>query len=189
MKKIGVISGIIVTLFSFTILANDERVVSQPELAKRLGCGTVVGKSICFKKAVRYSSPEAYLFEFKVNMDLDDSKVIEAIDLSMEQVSAMLNPMTSKYFRLDSSFVDSINQDEYSADEIIISFKTYNREKVYSSYFLPLTTDDETALYSGTYAGDIDLYDLLKNRCDEKLSKDVPYQHDGKTCLLKSSKN
>lgn len=189
MKKFGVISGIIVTLFSFTILANDERVVSQPELAKRLGCGTVVGKSICFKKAVRYSSPEAYLFEFKVNMDLDEENVLEAIKISIKQVSAMINPMTSKFYDREPALIGLLDQSKFSANEIITSFKTYNRGYVYSSYLVPLISDDEIALYSGTYAGDIDLYDLLKNRCDEKLFKDVPYQHDGETCLLKSSKN
>lgn len=186
MMKFWMINGLLIALSSFTIFASDGVVVPQPQLMEKLGCGVAATESICFKQATKYSNPDAYIFEFKVDMDLDDNKVSEAVELSMEQVSTMLNPRTSKFYKFDSPLVELIDQSEYSASEIIILFKTYNKGKVYSSYFLPLTSDGETALYSGTFTGSISVYDLLKNRCNQESFDEVPYQYNGQTCLLKN---
>nr|WP_321277955.1 hypothetical protein [uncultured Vibrio sp.] len=189
MRRISIIGILVMTMImvSFSSLAGDGVLVSHPQFLQKLGCENELKTSICFNRAVKYSHPEAYFFEFTVNFDLDKSKVTEAIELSMEQVSTMLNPLTSKFYQFDSPLIELIDQTKYSAQDMIVAFRTHNRGDVYSSYFVPLVRDGDIVLFSGTYMGDEDIYQRLKNQCNTHSNEAAPYQYNGSTCILHSN--
>jgi hypothetical protein len=176
-----------VTMVSFNTFADDGELVPQPLFEHKLSCKSETKRSICFNRAIKYSHPDAYLFEFTVNFDLDESKVTKAIELSLKQTSMMLNPLAARFYQYESPIIELINQTKYSATDIIVSFKTVSRGDVYSSYFLPLIEEGDIVLFSGTFRGATDIYNLLKSQCNRHSKLAPPYRHNGSTCVLQNS--
>ncbi|OAJ94242.1 hypothetical protein [Vibrio bivalvicida] len=168
MIKIKPVLLIALNIFSFQAVASLEHIeVSQPQLEKDIACEKV-GETIstCLKSISWYSSPEAYIFKFKLKGDFDAEKVEKITMLHAKQLSAFLNPLTAAFYDTSPALLDRLEQGKYRAENIIIEISVNNLKEKYSAYLYPRLINNKIHLISNFFYGEVDVYKHLKQKCE-----------------------
>ncbi|WP_162812873.1 hypothetical protein, partial [Vibrio cholerae] len=119
--------SVLFLLSSLSVSASYEGViVNQPKLEIGLRCDNTASVSlICLSSIIWYESPGAYIYKFRIKSNYNEL-VRELINVNIRQVSSQLNPLTARFYNVEPLLIDKINQEKYSANDIIVSFDIDN---------------------------------------------------------------
>ncbi|MDW6091670.1 hypothetical protein SBX64_03765 [Vibrio rhizosphaerae] len=137
-----------------------------------LGCDLSLKNDVCLSKIYRGDNESVTIYQFKykvnVNNDIkDDKKLYDTIDYIMLFYSSQINPLTARYFGENKvpRLLEYIHEDDN--EKIVISFKVYLGNKIYTSYLYPIVINNNIRIISRVSEGDFNVYELIEDSCQK----------------------
>jgi hypothetical protein len=160
--------------------SNGKFTLPQPQLSAAMGCDIFSGERLCFERSIVYEEEERIFFLFHLKIDdIPSDIVLEVINTSMEQVSAMINTRAALHFEVDLGQLSYVDFGSLSSKDSVVVFNARSDTQVYTSFLYPISSKYGTALISEILLRDVDLEQLLSLGCfnasslgDEMCSKE-----------------
>ncbi|MGR5284383.1 hypothetical protein ACP3V5_03620 [Vibrio maritimus] len=145
--------------------SNGKFTLPQPQLSAAMGCDIFSGERLCFERSIVCEEERIFfLFNLKID-DIQSDIVLEVINTSMEQVSAMINNRTALHFGVDLGQLSYVDFGSLSSKDSVIVFSARSDTQVYTSFLYPINSKYGTALISEILLRDVDLEQLLSLGC------------------------